>query len=121
MLAQLSGSQQLQVVLARVLAPRPDIMLMDEPFSNLDASLRASVLQEASQILRQTGTTAVLVTHDQEEAFSIADRVAVMLTGRIAQIGAPEAVMLRPDSRTVARFMGCEQRLPANASGRTAR
>ncbi|MFT4041078.1 MAG: ABC transporter ATP-binding protein [Thermomicrobiales bacterium] len=119
--AQLSGGQQQRVALARALAPRPELLLMDEPFSNLDASLRASVRQEVRRILRQTRTTAVLVTHDQEEAFSIADWVAVMLAGRIAQAGTPEDVMLRPGSHAVARFMGCEQFVPGVAAGRVVR
>ena len=84
---QLSGGQQQRVALARALAPEPEVILLDEPFSNLDADLRASVREEVRQILREAGMTAVLVTHDQEEALSIADRVAVMLDGKIVQVG----------------------------------
>ena len=79
---QLSGGQQQRVALARALAPEPEVILLDEPFSNLDADLRASVREDVREILREAGMTAVLVTHDQEEALSIADRVAVMLDGQ---------------------------------------
>ena len=113
--AQLSGGQQQRVALARALAPRPDVLLMDEPFSNLDASLRGRVRAEVRNILRAAGATAVLVTHDQEEAFMLADRVAVMMRGRIAQIGSPEDVYLRPTDRTVADFLGDAQYVPGEA------
>jgi iron(III) transport system ATP-binding protein len=117
---QLSGGQQQRVALARALAPGPEVILLDEPFSNLDADLRASVREEVRQILREAGATAVLVTHDQEEALSIADRVAVMLDGRIIQVGPPEALYHRPASRTIAEFIGDVQFLPGLASGRRA-
>jgi iron(III) transport system ATP-binding protein len=117
---QLSGGQQQRVALARALAPGPDVILLDEPFSNLDADLRASVREEVRQILREAGATAVLVTHDQEEALSIADRVAVMLDGRIIQAGPPEALYHRPASRAIAEFIGDVQFLPGLASGRRA-
>lgn len=117
---QLSGGQQQRVALARALAPGPEVILLDEPFSNLDADLRAAVREEVRQILREAGATAVLVTHDQEEALSIADRVAVLLDGRIVQVGPPEALYHRPATRTIADFIGDVQFLPGEASGRRA-
>jgi iron(III) transport system ATP-binding protein len=117
---QLSGGQQQRVALARALAPEPEVILLDEPFSNLDADLRASVREDVRQILRGAGMTAVLVTHDQEEALSIADRVAVMLDGKIVQIGSPEQLYHRPASRRIADFVGDVQFLPGQASGRRA-
>ena len=117
---RLSGGQQQRVALARALVPEPEVILLDEPFSNLDAELRASVREEVRQILRQAGATAVLVTHDQEEALSIADRVAVMLDGRIVQAGPPEELYHRPASRAIADFVGDAQFLPGEATGRRA-
>lgn len=117
---QLSGGQQQRVALARALAPEPDVILLDEPFSNLDAELRAAVREEVRQILREAGTTAVLVTHDQEEALSIADRVAVMLDGHLVQVGPPEELYHRPATRAVADFIGDVQFLPGQAAGRRA-
>lgn len=114
---QLSGGQQQRVALARALAPRPEILLMDEPFSNLDASMRGRVRLDVRNILRAAGASAVLVTHDQEEAFALADRVAVMLDGRIAQVGAPEEAYLRPRDRAVADFLGDAQYLQGTARG----
>jgi iron(III) transport system ATP-binding protein len=118
---QLSGGQQQRVALARALAPQPEVILLDEPFSNLDAELRAAVREDVRQILREAGMTAVLVTHDQEEALSIADRVAVMLDGKIVQVGSPEELYHRPASRTIADFIGDVQFLPGEAAGRRAR
>jgi iron(III) transport system ATP-binding protein len=118
---QLSGGQQQRVALARALAPEPAIILLDEPFSNLDADLRTSVREEVRQILREAGATAILVTHDQEEALSIADRVAVMLSGRILQAGPPEELYHRPASREIAEFIGDVQFIPGEATGRLAR
>ena len=117
---QLSGGQQQRVALARALAPEPEVILLDEPFSNLDADLRASVREEVRQILREAGTTAVLVTHDQEEALSIADRVAVMLGGQIVQVGPPEELYHRPATRSIADFIGDVQFVQGDASGRRA-
>ncbi|MCA9878361.1 MAG: ABC transporter ATP-binding protein [Thermomicrobiales bacterium] len=119
--AQLSGGQQQRVALARALAPRPDILLLDEPFSNLDAGLRSQVRAEVRDIVREAGATAVLVTHDQEEALCLADRVAIMLGGRVAQVGPPEEVYLRPSTREVADFLGEAQYLPGVAEGRQVR
>jgi iron(III) transport system ATP-binding protein len=115
---QLSGGQQQRVALARALAPAPDLVLLDEPFSNLDAELRASVREEVRDILHAAGATAVLVTHDQEEALSLADRVAVMSGGRVVQAGTPEEIYHRPATRWVAGFVGDAQFLPGEASGR---
>jgi iron(III) transport system ATP-binding protein len=118
---RLSGGQQQRVALARALAPEPEVILLDEPFSNLDAELRAAVREDVRRILREAGMTAVLVTHDQEEALSIADRVAVMLEGKIVQVGSPEELYHRPASRTIADFVGDVQFLPGQASGRRAK
>jgi iron(III) transport system ATP-binding protein len=118
---QLSGGQQQRVALARALAPQPAVILLDEPFSNLDADLRATVREDVRQILCDAGATAVLVTHDQEEALSIADRVAVMLDGRILQIGPPEEIYHRPATRQIADFVGDVQFVFGNAAGRRAR
>jgi iron(III) transport system ATP-binding protein len=114
---QLSGGQQQRVALARALAPQPDILLLDEPFSNLDASMRERVRSEVRTILRDAGATAVLVTHDQDEAFTFADRLAILLHGQIAQVGTPEEVYLSPRSRAVADFLGDVQYLPGTAMG----
>src|SRR5918997_1816826 len=112
---ELSGGQQQRVALARALAPTPDLVLLDEPFSNLDASLRDRLRQEVSQILRTAGVTALFVTHDQEEAMSIAETVAVMRDGRVEQAGTPEEVYLRPSSRWMATFLGDVEVLPGRA------
>ena len=103
---QLSGGQQQRVALARALAPGPDLLCLDEPFSSLDASLRARLRAEVSAVLRSTGTTTVLVTHDQEEALSIADRVAVLREGRLVQFDTPETLYARPADLDTARFVG---------------
>ena len=103
---QLSGGQQQRVALARSLAPEPEMILLDEPFSNLDVDLRVQMREEVRRILKEAGVTAVSVTHDQEEAMSISDRVAVVNDGRIEQVGDPEAVFQHPESRFVASFLG---------------
>ncbi len=103
---ELSGGQQQRIALARALAPEPAIVLLDEPFSNLDAALRASVRSEVREILSEAGATAVFVTHDQEEALSIADEVAVMLDGEIVQVAPPEELYARPATREAAAFVG---------------
>jgi iron(III) transport system ATP-binding protein len=103
---ELSGGQQQRVALARALAPEPGIVLLDEPWSSIDPLLRASMREEVAEILRSTGVTVVLVTHDQEEAFSTADRIAIMDEGRIAQVGRPEEIYYGPASRWVAEFVG---------------
>ncbi|MGH8979282.1 MAG: ABC transporter ATP-binding protein [Acidimicrobiia bacterium] len=103
---ELSGGEQQRVAIARALAPDPAILLLDEPFSNLDAALRGRVRDEVRDILRAADATAVFVTHDQEEALSLADRVAVMQDGRILQIGTPGALYNHPTRRFVASFVG---------------
>jgi iron(III) transport system ATP-binding protein len=103
---ELSGGERQRVALARALAPEPELVLLDEPFSSLDASLRAGLRREVELILRDAEATALLVTHDQEEALSMTDRVAVMREGRIVQVGAPEEVYGRPASRWAAQFVG---------------
>ena len=103
---ELSGGQQQRVALARSLAPEPRLLLLDEPFSNLDVDLRVEMREEVRSILKEAGVTAVSVTHDQEEAMSISDRVAVVHDGRIEQIGTPEEVFQQPTSRFVAGFLG---------------
>jgi len=103
---ELSGGQQQRVAVARALAPSPALMLLDEPFSNLDADLRAQMRDEVERVLRATGTTAIFVTHDQEEAFTLADRVGVLNRGRIEQIASPEDMYHRPATRFVAEFVG---------------
>ncbi|QLG63881.1 ABC transporter ATP-binding protein [Halorarum salinum] len=103
---ELSGGQQQRVALARSLAPEPDVLLLDEPFSNLDVDLRVRMREEVRSILKGAGVTAVSVTHDQEEAMSMSDRVAVMNDGRIEQVGRPERVFQHPESRFVAGFLG---------------
>jgi iron(III) transport system ATP-binding protein len=103
---QLSGGQQQRVALARALAPDPAVVLLDEPFDALDAGLRAQVREEVRDALRRAGATAVLVTHDQEEALSLADRVAVMRGGRIVQAADPETLYRDPVDEQVAQFVG---------------
>jgi iron(III) transport system ATP-binding protein len=103
---QLSGGQQQRVALARAMAIRPEIVLLDEPFASLDANMRASVRADVQQLFREAGTTAVLVTHDQDEALSIADRVAVLRDGKIAQCAAPQDLYGCPVDADLARFIG---------------
>jgi iron(III) transport system ATP-binding protein len=103
---ELSGGQQQRVALARALAPSPRVILLDEPFSNLDATLRASVRAEVRSVLRAAGATAIFVTHDQEEALSMADQLAVMVAGRVVQVGAPHEVYGMPTDRRVASLVG---------------
>ena len=102
----LSGGQRQRVALARAFAPRPRIMLLDEPLSALDAALRLALRDELAALLRSFGTTVIFVTHDQDEALAISDRVAVMEAGQIRQIGTPEELYRAPRSRFVAEFVG---------------
>lgn len=103
---QLSGGQQQRVALAQALAPKPSVILLDEPFSNLDASLRHELRLQVRSILKASGASALLVTHDQKEAFAVGDRVAVMNQGRIEQLGTPSEVYRMPRTRFVAQFLG---------------
>lgn len=105
-ITELSGGQQQRVALARALVIRPRCLLLDEPLSNLDAKLRLEMRGEIRRVCKEFGLTAIYVTHDQKEALSIADRMAIMGSGRIAQIGAPEEIYRRPHSRFVADFIG---------------
>jgi iron(III) transport system ATP-binding protein len=114
---ELSGGQQQRVALARSLAPEPSVLLLDEPFSNLDVDLRVEMRQEVRRILKEAGVTAVSVTHDQEEAMSISDRVAVMRSGGIEQVGRPEEVFQQPESRFVASFLGHASFLAGHVDG----
>lgn len=103
---ELSGGQQQRVALARALAPRPAIVLLDEPFSAIDPLQRGAMREELARILEQAGTTVLLVTHDQEEALALADRVALMRDGRVVQIDAPERLYHEPVDRWAAEFVG---------------
>ena len=114
---QLSGGQQQRVALARALAPSPRVLLLDEPFSNLDPGLREQVRRDVLDILRQAGITAVFVTHDQEEALFVGDLVAVMNQGCIEQVDSPEGIFHQPKSRFVAQFIGTVDFLPAVREG----
>lgn len=115
---QLSGGQQQRVALARALAPRPALVLLDEPFSNLDAGLRISVREEVRAILHAASATALFVTHDQEEALSLADQVAVMDAGRLHQVADPHTLYTRPATRFVAEFVGEADLVPGRRAGR---
>jgi iron(III) transport system ATP-binding protein len=114
---ELSGGQQQRVALARALAPNPDILLLDEPFSNLDTALRAQVRADVRKILRETETTAIFVTHDQEEALSLSDEIAVIFNGQLAQVATPHLIYNRPINQQVAQFIGEANFLPAQAHG----
>lgn len=114
---EMSGGQQQRVALARALAPRPVALLLDEPFSNLDRDLRATLRREVRDIVKRAGATTVLVTHDREEALALADRVAVMGGGRVEQIGTPEDVYERPVSPQVARMTGPCEVIPGTVRG----
>lgn len=103
---ELSGGQQQRVALARALAPRPPVILLDEPLSNLDADLRIRMRVEIKKIIKESGITALMVTHDQEESFNMADRIAVLNKGTIEQIGTPEKIYHQPVSYFVADFVG---------------
>lgn len=115
--AQLSGGQRQRVAVARALAVRPDMLLLDEAFSALDRNLREDMQIELSLLLRRLMVTTILVTHDQRESFAIADRIAIMEKGRIAQIGTPEDVYRNPKSSYVLRFLGTTNRFSAAIAG----
>jgi iron(III) transport system ATP-binding protein len=113
---QLSGGQQQRVALARALAPRPDVVLLDEPFSSLDAGLRASLRFDVMRILREQGATTVFVTHDQQEALSVADLAGIVNGGRIMQFASPETLYTCPADPGIARFLGEANIVPGTAS-----
>jgi iron(III) transport system ATP-binding protein len=113
----LSGGQQQRVALARALAPRPEVLLLDEPFSNLDTTLRVKVRTEVHRLLADTAITALFVTHDQEEAFVLGDVVAVVNEGVVEQVGTPADLYRRPASPWVAGFVGDANLLPGRATG----
>jgi iron(III) transport system ATP-binding protein len=117
---QLSGGQQQRVALARALAIRPEVVLLDEPFASLDAHMRASVRADVQRICRAAGTTAVLVTHDQDEALSLADRIAVLRDGTIVQYAAPQDLYMRPADPALARFVGDANLLDGQLAGPSA-
>jgi putative spermidine/putrescine transport system ATP-binding protein len=110
---QLSGGQQQRVALARALAIQPSVLLLDEPLSALDAKVRANLRDEIRRIQTEVGITTLFVTHDQEEALAISDRIAVMSQGQIEQLGTPTAIYRNPESAFVARFIGSMNELPA--------
>jgi iron(III) transport system ATP-binding protein len=114
---ELSGGERQRVALARALAPGPEVILLDEAFSSLDAALRADLRREVDLILRDAGATAILVTHDQEEALTLSDRLALMRDGRIVQVGAPEDVYAQPAERWAAQFVGEVNVLPGVVRG----
>ena len=114
---QLSGGQRQRVALARALVNAPKLLLLDEPMSALDAKLRVEVQGELRALQRRTGTTFILVTHDQDEAMSVSDRLAVLHDGRIGQIGSPDEVYAQPRTRFVAEFLGAANLIPGRRSG----
>jgi iron(III) transport system ATP-binding protein len=114
---ELSGGQQQRIALARALAPKPQLMLLDEPLSNLDIQVRSHLREEIRDILKAAGTSAIFVTHDREEALFVADRVAVMQLGKIEQFGTPEQIYTQPASRFVAQFVTQAHFFPARRQG----
>ncbi|GAA1084395.1 ABC transporter ATP-binding protein [Streptomyces javensis] len=117
---QLSGGQRQRTALARALIVEPDLLLLDEPFSNLDAQLRVRLREEVAALQRRVGTTTILVTHDQDEALAVSDRIAVMADGAIHQLDVPETVYLRPATDFVAQFVGEVNVLDGIAAGAAA-
>jgi ABC-type Fe3+/spermidine/putrescine transport system ATPase subunit len=117
---QLSGGQQQRVALARALVLNPDILLLDEPLSNLDAKIRVQVRAEIRRLQRELAITTIYVTHDQEEALSLSDRVAVMRDGRVLQVGPPRDLYERPRTRFVADFVGTNNLVPGEVESRAA-
>ncbi|HET9138626.1 ABC transporter ATP-binding protein [Actinophytocola sp.] len=115
-ITELSGGEQQRVALARALAPRPRLLLLDEPLSALDRALREQLALDLARVLRVSGSTALVVTHDHDEAFTLADRVALMRAGRIVQTGRPEQVWRAPADQQTAAFLGCTTFLPATVA-----
>jgi ABC-type Fe3+/spermidine/putrescine transport system ATPase subunit len=116
---QLSGGQQQRVALARALAPEPRVLLLDEPLSNLDPTLRERTRREIRELIRRVGITTVLVTHEQDEAFDLGDRVAVLRGGRLEQVGTPDELYAAPANRFVAGFVGRSSVVPVTVLGPT--
>ena len=114
---ELSGGMQQRVALARALAPRPEVLLLDEPFSSLDQAMRTQLRGEVRQILRDARQSAIFVTHDQGEALTVADKVAVMTRGRVLQVAAPEIIYAEPATPYVATFVGVSNLVPAEVDG----
>ena len=114
---ELSGGQRQRVALARALARKPDLILLDEPFSSLDAALRERTRKAVQKVLRATGSTALLVTHDQDEALSFANQVAVLTEGRLRQAGEPQSIYTEPSDLEIAQFLGDAVVLPATVTG----
>ena len=114
---QLSGGQQQRVALARALAIEPSVLLLDEPLSALDAKVRVQLRDEIRRVQIEVGTTTLFVTHDQEEALAVADRVGVMNAGRLEQLAPPAELYSAPASRFVGEFVGLSNRLPAEVAG----
>ncbi len=115
--AALSGGEQQRVALARALAPQPRLLMLDEPLGSLDRALRTRLQGEVAAILRAAGQTSIYVTHDQEEAYAVADRAALLNAGQLAQVAAPEQLYRQPASAFVARFLGLGNLLPGELSG----
>lgn len=118
---ELSGGMQQRVALARAIAPRPDVLLLDEPFSSLDQAMRTQLRAEVREILREAHQSAILVTHDQGEALTVADRVAVMTRGKVLQVAAPEIIYAEPATPYVATFVGVSNLVPADLHARIAK
>ncbi len=116
-ITQLSGGQQQRVALARALAPEPRVLLLDEPLSNLDPTLRERTRREVRELIQRLGITTVLVTHEQDEAFELGDRVAVLRAGKLEQVGTPDELYAHPANLFVARFVGRSAVLPAAVVG----
>ena len=114
---ELSGGQQQRIALARALAPQPELILLDEPLSNLDVQIRQRLRHEIRNILKASGTSAIFVTHDQEEALAISDKIGVMRAGKLEQLGTPEEIYTQPASRFVAEFVTQANFLPAQRLG----
>jgi ABC-type Fe3+/spermidine/putrescine transport system ATPase subunit len=120
-IGQLSGGQQQRVALARALAPEPKVLLLDEPLSNLDPALRERTRREIRELIRRVGITTIFVTHEQDEAFDLGDRVAVLRAGRLEQVGTPEDLYAAPVNEFVARFVGRSSSIPVTVLGPTER
>ena len=116
----LSGGQKQRIALARALAPRPSVLLLDEPFSNLDSALRIEIRAEVNRLISELGVTTIFVTHDQDEAFLLGDRVAVMNNGKILQVDSPNVIYEKPSNNWIASFVGAVNLITCKASGNKA-